>query len=98
MLLPLCAILHNRFVSAALTQPPTACEAASAMDDENLPRPKGDAASMLAKEELDPYSQHELDERIALLEAEIARVEAHREKASAHRDAAEALFGRKDAN
>lgn len=65
------------------------------MDDENLPRPKGDAASLLAKEELDPYSQHELDGRIALLEAEIARVKAHRDKASAHRDAAEALFGAK---
>ena len=66
------------------------------MSDDDLPRPKGDAASKLAGELLDPYSQHELDERIALLEAEIARVKAHRDKASAHREAAEALFGRKD--
>ena len=60
--------------------------------DDDLPRAKGDAASMLAKELLDPYSQDELVERIALLEAEIARIKAHREKASAHRLAADALF------
>lgn len=60
--------------------------------DEDLPRAKGDAASMLAKELLDPYSQDELAERIALLEAEIARIKAHRDKASAHRAAADALF------
>lgn len=60
--------------------------------DEDLPRPKGDAASTLARENLDPYSQDELDERIALLEAEIARIRAHRDKAAAHRLAADALF------
>lgn len=62
------------------------------MDDGDLPRRKGDAANMLAKEDLAPYSQDELAERIALLEAEIARVKAHRDKASAHRAAADALF------
>lgn len=66
------------------------------MEDDDRPRPKGDAASKLAAEDLGPYSQDELDERIALLEAEIARVRTHRQKAAAHRDAAEALFGRKD--
>lgn len=60
--------------------------------DEDLPRPKGDAASALAKELLDPYSQDELATRIALLEAEIARIEAHRDKVAAHRTAADALF------
>lgn len=60
--------------------------------DEDLPRPRGDAASLLAKESLDPYSQDELAERIALLEAEIARIKAHRDKAAAHRSAADALF------
>ncbi len=64
------------------------------MDDENLPRPKGDAASQLAREDLAPYSQDELDERIALLEAEIDRVSSHRSKAAAHREAADALFKR----
>ena len=66
------------------------------MEDDDRPRPRGDAASKLAAEDLGPYSQDELDERIALLKAEIARVEHHRSKAAAHRDAADALFGRKD--
>jgi uncharacterized small protein (DUF1192 family) len=65
------------------------------MDEGDLPRPKGDAASKLATEDLAPYSQHELDERVALLEAEIVRVKAHRDKAAAHRAAADALFGGK---
>ena len=67
-----------------------------AMEDEDLPRPKGDAASKLAGEDLGPYSQDELSERIHLLEREMARVEKHRLTAAAHRDAADALFGRKD--
>ena len=66
------------------------------MDEDDRPRPRGDAASKLATELLDPYSQDELDARIALLEAEIARVKAHRAKASAHRYAAEALFRQRD--
>ena len=66
------------------------------MEDETLPRPKGDAASKLAGEDLGPYSQDELTERIHLLEREIARVEKHRLTAAAHRDAADALFGRKE--
>jgi uncharacterized small protein (DUF1192 family) len=61
--------------------------------DDDLPRPRGDAASLLAKEDLSPYSQDELTERIALLEAEIARLKAHHDKAAAHRSAADALFG-----
>ena len=64
------------------------------MEEPDLPRPKGDAASRLASEDLGPYSQAELDERIALLEAEIVRVAAHKNKAAAHRAAADALFGK----
>jgi uncharacterized small protein (DUF1192 family) len=60
--------------------------------DDDLPRAKGDAASLLAKELLDSYSQDELSERIALLEAEIVRVRAHHAKVAAHRSAADALF------
>ncbi|MFL0672366.1 MAG: DUF1192 family protein [Erythrobacter sp.] len=63
------------------------------MDETDLPRPRGDAASRLAAEDLGPYSQAELAARIACLEAEIARVVAHRDKAAAHRAAADALFG-----
>jgi uncharacterized small protein (DUF1192 family) len=60
--------------------------------DEDLPRPRGDAASLLSKESLDPYSMAELAERIDLLKAEIARIEAHRSKVAAHRAAADAFF------
>lgn len=62
--------------------------------DDDRPRPRGDAASLLAKEDLAPYSLTELAERIELLETEIARVEAHRLKAAAHRSAADSLFGK----
>ncbi|KPF88969.1 hypothetical protein IP81_17100 [Novosphingobium sp. AAP83] len=62
------------------------------MEIDERPRPKGDLASQLATELLDPYSNNELNERIQLLELEIARTVAHRNKASAHRAAAEALF------
>lgn len=67
----------------------------SAMEDGDIPRPKGDAASRLGGEDLAPYSQDELDGRVAMLEAEIERVKAHRDKAAAHRAAADALFGGK---
>jgi len=62
------------------------------MDEEDLPRAKRDAAHLLAAEDLAPYSQDELTERIALLEAEIARVKSHSDKAAKHRVAADALF------
>lgn len=61
--------------------------------DDDPPRPKGDAASRLSAESLDPYSQAELGQRIALLEAEIARVEAHHARAARQRRDADALFG-----
>lgn len=64
------------------------------MDDDDLPRRKGDAADQLRREDLDSYSQEELAARIALLESEIARVTSHREKSAAHMKAADALFGR----
>lgn len=67
------------------------------MEDEARSIPTGDAASKLTSEDLGPYSQEELGERIALLEAELARVRAHRDKASAHRAAADALFGKSKA-
>jgi uncharacterized small protein (DUF1192 family) len=64
------------------------------MEEPDRPRPKGDAASRLVAEDLAPYSQAELDDRIALLQAEIVRVTAHRDKAAAHRAAANALFAK----
>ncbi len=62
------------------------------MDEADLPRRKGDHASLLKAEDLSPYSQEELAERIAALEAEIVRTKAHADKAQAHRTAAEAFF------
>lgn len=67
-----------------------------AMEEDDRPRPRGDAASKLAAEDLGPYSQDELAARIRQLQDEIARVEKHRLMAAAHRDAADALFGRKE--
>ncbi len=64
-----------------------------AMNDDDAPRAKGDAAGKLSGEDLDSYSLHELDGRIAILEAEIRRVKKHRDKAASHRSAADALFG-----
>ena len=64
------------------------------MEIDERPRPKGDLASQLATELLDPFSHDELNVRIQLLELEIIRTVAHRDKASAHRAAADALFRR----
>ena len=62
--------------------------------DDDLPRVRGDSASRLAGEPLDAYSQDELLERIALLEAEIERVRAQHGKAASHRSLADSLFKR----
>ena len=62
------------------------------MDQDDLPRARGDAASLLAKESLDTYSGFELTARIELLEAEIARIRTHANRAASDRAAAEALF------
>jgi uncharacterized small protein (DUF1192 family) len=50
--------------------------------------------AQLAKEDLDPLSVDELQERIELLKAEIARVEQHMANAARHRSAADELFKR----
>jgi uncharacterized small protein (DUF1192 family) len=64
--------------------------------DDDLPRVRGDSASRLAGEPLDTYSQDELLERIALLEAEIERVRAQHAKAASHRSLADSLFKRRE--
>jgi uncharacterized small protein (DUF1192 family) len=64
------------------------------MDDEFFSSRPDDPLAILARQDLDPLSQDELDERITALEAEIARVRAHMEAASRHRSAADALFKR----
>lgn len=60
--------------------------------EDDLPRMRHDAASQLAGELLDSYSQDELMARIQLLDAEIDRVKAHYAKAADHRKVADALF------
>ncbi len=63
------------------------------MDIEDLfPSKPGDPLKELARQDLDPMSVDELDERITALEAEIARVKAHQDVATKHRSAAEELF------
>ncbi|WP_425335960.1 DUF1192 domain-containing protein [Sphingomonas kaistensis] len=64
------------------------------MDDDLFSSRPEDPLASLARQDLDPLSQHELDERIAALEAEIARVRAHSEAVAKHRSAADALFKR----
>ena len=60
--------------------------------EDDLPKVRGDSASRLAGEPLDSYSQDELMERVALLEAEIERVKAIHGKAASHRALADSLF------
>ena len=60
--------------------------------DDDLPRVRGDSASRLAGEPLDTYSQDELIERIAMLEAEIERIRDHHAKVAEKRKLADALF------
>ena len=63
------------------------------MDLEDLfPSKPGDPLVELGKQDLDPLSVDELQERIAALKAEIARVEAHMQRAETQRSAAEELF------
>ncbi|HVJ03111.1 MAG TPA: DUF1192 domain-containing protein [Sphingomonas sp.] len=60
--------------------------------DENLPRRKDDLLMQLARQDLDPLSVDELEERIAALEAEIARSRTKINRAINHRASADALF------
>ncbi|QNM82830.1 DUF1192 domain-containing protein [Sphingomonas sabuli] len=63
--------------------------------DDLFPDRKRDAIDELAKQDLDPLSIHELQERVEALKAEIARVEAHMSRAQTHRSVAEDLFKKK---
>ena len=60
--------------------------------DDLFPSKPDDPLTALGKQDLDPFSIHELQERVELLKAEIARVEAHMSRAQTHRSAAEELF------
>jgi uncharacterized small protein (DUF1192 family) len=62
--------------------------------DELFPDKPADPLAGLIKQDLDPLSIEELEERIATLKAEIARVGAHIERVNRDRSAAEELFKR----
>ncbi len=64
-----------------------------AMDLEDLfPSKPDDPLVALARQDLDPLSIDELQERIGALQAEIARVETHMDRATRHRSEADELF------
>ena len=60
--------------------------------EELFPSKPDDPLVALAKQDLDPLSIDELNERIEALKAEIARVESHMQRAQTHRSAADELF------
>jgi uncharacterized small protein (DUF1192 family) len=60
--------------------------------DENLPLRRDDPLANLVRQDLDPLSVDELEERIATLKAEIGRCEGKIAFATRHRSAADALF------
>jgi uncharacterized small protein (DUF1192 family) len=60
--------------------------------DDLFPSKPNDPLVELTKQDLGPFSQDELAERIATLKGEIARVEAHMAAVDKHRSAAEELF------
>lgn len=60
--------------------------------DDLFPGKPDDPLVALGRQDLDPFSIDELQERVELLQAEIARVEAHVNRAQTHRSIAEELF------
>jgi uncharacterized small protein (DUF1192 family) len=60
--------------------------------DDLFPSKPEDPLKALGRQDLDPMSIDELQERIELLKAEITRVQAHMQRVQTHRSAAEELF------
>jgi uncharacterized small protein (DUF1192 family) len=84
----------QKFAGAALTRAGWRASI-DPMDMDDLPRTRpDDLIDQLARQDLDPLSVAELDERVAALEAEIARVRAHQSRAISHRAVADSLFKR----
>ena len=61
--------------------------------DDALPRP-GDLLTQLVRQDLDPLSVAELEERITVLESEITRCRQKMQRAVNHKASAESLFRR----
>ncbi len=64
------------------------------MDMDDLPQRTPDLLKQLGRQDLDPFSVAELEERVAALEAEIARTRTHMQRAVNHRASADSLFKR----
>jgi uncharacterized small protein (DUF1192 family) len=63
--------------------------------DDIAPPPRaGDAVSLLAKQDLSPFSVAELDARLEALEAEVVRTRNHRDTSVNYRAVADAIFKR----
>ena len=60
--------------------------------EELFPDKPGDPLTEIARQDLDPLSVEELEERIVALEAEIARVRAKMDAAVKFRASADAIF------
>jgi uncharacterized small protein (DUF1192 family) len=60
--------------------------------DDLFPNKPDDPLVALGKQDLDPLSIAELEERIEALKAEIVRDETHKQRAQVHRSAADELF------
>ena len=60
--------------------------------DENLPLRRDDPLASLVRQDLDPLSVAELEERVTALKSEIVRCEGKIAFATRHRSAADALF------
>jgi uncharacterized small protein (DUF1192 family) len=62
--------------------------------DDILPKRADDPLVALTRQDLDPLSNDELAQRIAVLEHEIGRAKARMDRAVNHRSSAESLFKR----
>lgn len=62
------------------------------MFDDLEPRPSRDLLTALTREDLDPYSLEDLNERVRVLEEEIGRVKATMQRKTAKKSAADAFF------
>ena len=62
--------------------------------DDILPKRPDDPLVTLTRQDLDPFSVEELNNRIVILESEIARAKAKIDHAVNHRANAESLFKR----
>jgi uncharacterized small protein (DUF1192 family) len=62
------------------------------MEPDDSPSRPDDVLDRLVRQDLDPLSQAELEERITVLEGEIARVRTRMQRAINHRASADALF------